>query len=53
MILGSVSNTETGIPADLKDYYLNQGYKLNDRVGTSYIEYVYDRYLRGTKNGKE
>ena len=49
-ILGSVSNTETGIPADLKDYYLNQGYKLNDRVGTSYIEYVYDNYLRGTKN---
>lgn len=49
-ILGSVSNTETGITADLKDYYLNQGYKLNDRVGTSYIEYVYDRYLRGTKN---
>ncbi len=49
-ILGSVSSSEMGIPADLKDYYLEKGYSLNDRVGTSYIEYVYDEYLRGTKD---
>lgn len=49
-ILGSVSSSETGIPADLKDYYLEKGYSLNDRVGTSYIEYMYDDYLKGTKD---
>lgn len=47
-ILGNVS--DNGIPAELKDYYLNLGYDLNDRVGTSYIEYQYDSVLKGTKN---
>ena len=49
-ILGSVSTSEKGIPEDLKEYYLNKGYSLNDRVGTSYIEYVYDDYLKGIKS---
>lgn len=49
-ILGSVSSTESGIPYELKDYYLKNGYKLNDRVGTSYIEYQYEDILKGTKN---
>lgn len=49
-ILGSVSDSESGIPYELKNYYLNQGYALNDRVGTSYIEYQYENILRGTKN---
>lgn len=52
-ILGSVSNSEKGIPEDLKDYYLSKGYTLTDRVGTSYLEYQYDHYLRGTKNKYE
>src|SRR5574344_2082097 len=47
-ILGNVS--DNGIHAELKDYYLNLGYDLNDRVGTSYIEYQYDSVLKGTKN---
>ena len=47
-ILGSVS--DNGIPSDLKDYYLEKGYDLNDRVGISYLEYQYDDYLKGTKN---
>lgn len=48
-ILGDVSSTETGIPYELKDYYLDLGYSLNDRVGTSYLEYQYESILKGTK----
>lgn len=49
-MLGSVSTSESGIPYELKDYYLSKGYSLNDRVGTSYLEYQYEDYLRGEKN---
>ncbi len=49
-ILGTVSSTSTGIPSDLKDYYLKKGYSLDDRVGISYLEYQYDDYLKGTKD---
>ena len=49
-ILGTVSNSETGIPLELKDYYLKKGYSLSDQVGISYLEYQYDDYLKGTKN---
>jgi len=48
-ILGSVSTSETGIPYELKDYYLDLGYSLNDRVGTSYLEYQYEPILKGEK----
>ena len=48
-ILGNVSSSSSGIPYNLKDYYLDKGYSLNDRVGTSYIEYQYEDYLKGTK----
>ncbi|HIS91217.1 MAG TPA: penicillin-binding protein 2 [Candidatus Faecisoma merdavium] len=46
-ILGNVS--KTGIPYELKDYYLNLGYSLDDRVGTSYLEYQYESILKGEK----
>lgn len=49
-ILGNVSNSKSGIPAELKDYYLEKGYSLDDRVGTSYLEYQYEDILRGKKN---
>jgi cell division protein FtsI/penicillin-binding protein 2 len=49
-ILGSVSSSNQGIPSELKDYYLNKGYSLDDRVGISYLEYQYEDYLRGTKS---
>ena len=49
-ILGNVSSTESGIPYELKDYYLDKGYQLNDRVGISYLEYQYEDILRGEKN---
>lgn len=48
-ILGSVSSSSSGIPYNLKEYYLDLGYALTDRVGTSYIEYQYEEYLKGTK----
>lgn len=49
-ILGNVSTTSSGIPYELKDYYLSKGYNLNDRVGLSYLEYQYEDFLRGKKN---
>lgn len=48
-ILGNVSTTEIGIPYELKDYYLDLGYSLNDRVGTTYLEYQYESLLKGEK----
>lgn len=49
-ILGSISTNESGLPKELKDHYLDQGYSLNDRVGTSYLEYQYEDILKGKKN---
>lgn len=46
-IFGGVSEEDVGITSDLKEYYLNKGYKLTDRVGLSGIELYYDEYLRG------
>ena len=44
-ILGKVGS----IPSDNKDYYLAHGYSINDKVGLSNIEMVYEDYLKGTK----
>jgi cell division protein FtsI/penicillin-binding protein 2 len=52
-ILGSVSTSESGLPSELKDYYVSKGYSLNDRVGISYLEYQYEEYLKGEKNQYE
>ena len=49
-ILGNVSSSKSGIPAELKDYYLDKGYSLDDRVGTSNLEYQYEDILKGKKN---
>ena len=48
-ILGTVSSNNQGIPSELADYYLDNGYSLDDRVGISYLEYQYEEYLKGTK----
>lgn len=48
-ILGTVSTSSQGIPAEEKDYYLEKGYSLNERVGLSYLEKQYEEYLRGEK----
>ena len=48
-ILGSVSSTNQGIPSELVEEYLKNGYSMNDRVGISYLEFQYEKYLKGTK----
>ena len=48
-ILGTVSTTTQGLPAEEKGEYLAKGYALNDRVGLSYIEKQYEEYLKGEK----
>ena len=48
-MLGTVSSASQGIPKEEKDYYLDKGYSLNDRVGISYIEKQYEEYLHGDK----
>ena len=48
-ILGNVSSNTQGIPSELSEEYLKRGYTLDDRVGISYLEYLYEDYLRGTK----
>ena len=52
-ILGTVSTSTQGIPADKKSQYLKMVYSLNDRVGLSYIEKQYEKYLKGTKEEYE
>ena len=37
------------ITLENKEYYLNNGYSLNDSVGLSYLEKQYDNYLKGEK----
>lgn len=49
-ILGSVSSSSQGVPAEEKDYYLDLGYALSDRVGLSYLEKQYEVYLKGKKS---
>ncbi len=40
---------KTGLPSDKVKSLLAQGYSLNDRVGTSYLEEQYETVLSGTK----
>lgn len=49
-ILGSITNTKKGIPAEKLDYFLSRGYNRNDRVGTSYLEAQYEDVLHGQKS---
>lgn len=44
-ILGNVGS----VPEERKDYYLSKGYSINDKVGLSNIEFIYDDYLKGDK----
>ena len=48
-VLGTVSTTTQGVPAEEAEEYLKNGYALNDRVGLSYIEKEYEEYLKGEK----
>lgn len=49
-VLGTVSTSTQGIPAEEKQEYLKKGYSLNDRVGLSYLEKQYEDLLRGEKS---
>ena len=42
--LGSVGN----IPEEDKNYYLSKGYRIDEKVGISYLEKQYENYLKGT-----
>lgn len=48
-IFGNVSSIEVGITEELKEYYLDKGYSITDRVGLSGLELQYDEYLQGEK----
>ncbi|WP_042351505.1 penicillin-binding transpeptidase domain-containing protein [Bacillus massiliigorillae] len=49
-VLGNVSKSEQGLPADNLNYYLAKDYNRNDRVGKSYIELQYEDVLKGEKS---
>lgn len=49
-ILGNVSTSEQGILKSDAASYLNKGYSLNDRVGISYLEKMYEDELKGKKD---
>ena len=49
-VLGRVSSSRAGVPLELKDHYLEQGYSLTSRVGVSGLELQYESELRGKSN---
>jgi penicillin-binding protein A len=49
-ILGNVTKTEEGLPADRLDHFLSLGYNRNDRVGKSQLELQYEDVLHGHKS---
>ena len=49
-VFGSISSEKEGIPAEQREYFLELGYSLNERVGISYLEKQYEEYLRGEKD---
>lgn len=48
-VLGKVTSSEEGIPAEQLDYYLARDYSRNERVGKSYLELQYEEVLHGQK----
>ncbi|MDQ0362962.1 peptidoglycan D,D-transpeptidase FtsI family protein [Breznakia pachnodae] len=47
-LLGSVSSSTQGLPADLSSHYMGLGYSINQRVGISGVEKQYEDLLSGT-----
>lgn len=52
-MIGEVTTTDEGLPAEKAEFYQAKGYNLNDRVGKSYIEELYDEILQGHKKTEE
>lgn len=48
-VLGNITSSKEGLPAEKLDYYLPRGYSRNDRVGKSQIELFYEDVLKGQK----
>lgn len=48
-MIGSISDSNEGLPKSLLDHYLSLGYNRNDRVGKSYLEAEYENVLQGQK----
>jgi cell division protein FtsI/penicillin-binding protein 2 len=48
-VLGRITTTNEGLPADSIDYFMSRGYTRNDRVGKSYLEMEYEDVLQGKK----
>ncbi|KAB2338979.1 penicillin-binding protein 2 [Cytobacillus depressus] len=48
-VLGKVTDSDEGLPAEQLDYYLARDYSRNERVGKSYIEMQYEDVLHGQK----
>lgn len=48
-LIGNIAS----IPYENKAYYLNNGYSLNDKVGVSYLEKIYENTLKGHKSKYE
>lgn len=48
-VLNQLFGTIGSIEEENMDEYLNQGYSLDDTVGTSFLEEYYESYLRGEK----
>lgn len=49
-VLGKVTKSDEGLPADQLDYFLARGYSRNDRVGKSQLEMQYEGVLHGYKS---
>ncbi|MGG1674471.1 peptidoglycan D,D-transpeptidase FtsI family protein [Neobacillus sp. NRS-1170] len=49
-VLGKVTKSDEGLPADRLDYYLAKGYSRNDRIGKSQLEMQYEDILHGYKS---
>ncbi|MFJ7727680.1 peptidoglycan D,D-transpeptidase FtsI family protein [Neobacillus sp. NPDC097160] len=49
-VLGKVTKSGDGLPADQLDYFLARGYSRNDRVGKSQLELQYEDILHGYKS---
>jgi penicillin-binding protein A len=49
-VLGTVTNSDEGLPAEKLDHFLSRGYKRNERVGKSYLEKQYEEILSGQKS---
>ncbi|WP_066064772.1 peptidoglycan D,D-transpeptidase FtsI family protein [Neobacillus soli] len=49
-VLGKVTKSDEGLPADQLDYFLARGYSRNDRIGKSQLEMQYEEVLHGNKS---